>query len=126
MPSLRDYPTDTKISIGNRVFRKVAPGSFWREEDPVPGNCVSRPADSLRHIEDELGPHVVIGYFVDWDGHTRRVEAPGDGYSCQVCKKPSCLGVDVLDPEGFVCHEAVYYPSLDALHVVGVAIKLVG
>lgn len=126
MLNLHDYPTDTKVRIGDRVFRKVMPRSFWREEDPVPGNCVSRPADSLQHIEDEFGAHVVIGYFVDWDGNTRRMEAPGHGYSCQVAKEAGYLGVDVIDPEGFVCHEAVYYPTLDALRAVGVTVNLVG
>ena len=115
MLKLHEYPTDTRIRIGNRVFRKVTPGSFWREEDPVPGNCVSRPSNSLAHFEAGLGAHVVIGYFVDSDGHTRRVDAPGDGYSCQLSVHPDYLGVEVLDQDGFVCHQAVYYPTLDAL-----------
>lgn len=126
MLSLRDYPTGTKVRIGNRVFSKEAARSFWREEDPIPGNCVSRPADSLKNIEDELGPHVVVGFFADWDGNTRRVEAPGDGYTCQVCKKPGYLGVDVIEHDGLVCFEAVYYPTLDTLRAVGVTVNLVG
>ncbi len=126
MLNLRDYPTDTKISLGGRVFRKVTPGSFWREEHAIPGNCVSRPSASLENVEQSLGPHVVIGFFVDWDGNTRRVEAPGSGYTCQPVEKPGYLGLAVVDPEGFVCHEAVYYPSLDALRGVGVTVNLVG
>lgn len=57
MLKLHEYPTDTRIRIGSRVFRKVTPGSFWREEDPVPGNCVSRPSNSLAHFEGVSGIH---------------------------------------------------------------------
>lgn len=65
------------------------------------------------------------GFFVDWDGNTRRVEAPGSGYTCLIVEKDGYLGVDVLDPDGFVCHEATYYPTLEALEAVGVAINLI-
>jgi hypothetical protein len=69
------------------------------------------------------------GFFVDWDGNTRRVEAPGAGMSCQVVERKlngqPYKGVDVLDREGFVTHEATYYESLDALRAVGVNINLI-
>ena len=65
------------------------------------------------------------GFFVDWDGNTRRIEAPGEPYSCNVLDRGSYIGVDVIDNEGFVCHEATYYPSLDAIKAVGVAVNLV-
>lgn len=70
----------------------------------------------------------VKGFFVDWDGNTRRVEKPGPGLSCQVVE---CTlwgnpykGVDVLDHEGFVTYEATYYETLDALRAVGVTVNL--
>lgn len=59
------------------------------------------------------------------DGNTRRVEAPGSGYTCLIVEKDGYLGVDVLDPDGFVCHEATYYPTLEALEAVGVTINLI-
>ena len=65
------------------------------------------------------------GFFVDWDGDTRRVEAPGDGYVCRVVQRDGYLGVDVDDPEGFVCHEATYYPSIEALQAAGVVVNLI-
>lgn len=65
------------------------------------------------------------GFFVDWNGDTRKVEAPGDGYSCEVVDCGAYLRVDVLDSEGFVCHEATYYQTLDALKAVGVEVRLV-
>lgn len=126
MLDLRNYPTGTKVRIGRRVFSKVASGSFWREEDPIPGNCISRPSDSLQNIEYEFGAHIVIGYFVDWNGNIRRVEAPGEGYRCQVVLKTGCLGVAVIDSEGAVCYEAAYYPTLDALQAAGVPLNLAG
>lgn len=126
MLDLHNYPMGTRIGIGSRVFRKVAPSSFWREEHSIPGNCVSRPATSIQNIEQQLGQtHLVIGFFVDWDGNTRRTEAPGSGYTCQLVEHANYLGVDVIDHEGFVCHEAVYYPTQDALRAVGVTVNLV-
>lgn len=66
------------------------------------------------------------GFFVDWDGNTRRVEAPGNGLSCMLREHETFTGVDVVEPDGCVCHEAVFYPTLDALRAVGVTINLVG
>ncbi|POR07978.1 hypothetical protein [Diaphorobacter sp. LR2014-1] len=70
------------------------------------------------------------GFFVDWNGDTRRVECPGNGYTCspvldKLCEGKPYQAVDVLDTAGFVIHEAVYYPTLDALKAVGVVINLV-
>ena len=70
------------------------------------------------------------GFFVDWNGDTRRVERPGAGYSCgPIATKgtgaDAYQSVDVLDSEGFVTHEAVYYPTLEAIEALGVSIKLV-
>ena len=69
------------------------------------------------------------GFFVDWNGDTRRVERPGRGYTCAM-RNASLEGkpyqaVDVIDSEGFVTHEAVYYASLKALKAVGVTINLI-
>lgn len=79
-----------------------------------------------------LGKAVLVpdGFFVDWDGNTRRTEAPGPGMSCRVYDATGCddepyQRVDVIDREGFVTHEAVYYPSIEALQAVGVTIQLV-
>jgi hypothetical protein len=72
----------------------------------------------------------IEGFFVDWDGNIRRVEAPGAGMTCQVVERTlegqPYLGVDVLDREGFVTHEATYFESLDALRAVGVTVNLLG
>lgn len=65
------------------------------------------------------------GFFVDWDGHTRRVEAPGDGLECQVLNKGSYVGVDVLASDGCVIHEATYFPTLAAVQAAGVEVHLV-
>lgn len=69
------------------------------------------------------------GFFVDWNGDTRRMERPGLGYTCQVrhkvCEGSPYIALDVIDSAGFVTHEAVYYPSLTALKAVGVTVNLV-
>ena len=64
---------------------------------------------------------VETGFFVDWDGNTRRTEAPGAGYTCTV-DGPNC---DVLDEEGCVIHEATYYATLAEIEALGVTVKLV-
>lgn len=64
------------------------------------------------------------GFFVDWNGDTRKVEAPGDGYTCEVKDRGDYIGVDVLDSEGFVTHEATYYPSIEAIAAVGCTVQL--
>lgn len=70
------------------------------------------------------------GFFVDWNGDARRVERPGLGYSCGPVMTKGQGGdvyqaVDVMDSEGFVIHEAVYYPTLDAIKAIGVTVNLV-
>jgi len=69
------------------------------------------------------------GFFVDWNGQTRRFERPGLGYTCLIrhstCEGQPYLGVDVVDAEGFVTHEATFYRSLAALEAVGVTVDLV-
>ncbi len=58
---LSQYPVDTRIRIGDRLFKRTPTGSFWREEHDVPGNCVPRPSVSLESIEQTAGTeHVVI------------------------------------------------------------------
>lgn len=70
------------------------------------------------------------GFFVDWNGNTRMVDRPGAGLSCgpvlsKMCGDESYQAVEVIDAEGFVIHEAVYYPTLDALKAAGVTVCLV-
>lgn len=58
---LQDYTPGTRIQIGDRFFRRTTTGTFWREEHPIPGNCVSRPSISLENIEQAAGEkHVVL------------------------------------------------------------------
>jgi len=64
------------------------------------------------------------GFFVDWDGKTRRTDAPGAGATCRVVERGH-TGVDVIDADGFVIHEATYFPTLEAVAAAGVVIELV-
>ena len=124
---LENYPEGTRIRIGPREFQKTTTSSFWKEVHQIPGNCVRRPSASLKCIEETTGrSHVVIGYFVDWDGNTRCVEAPGDGYRCQVVvQRTGSVSVDLNDTDGSVCHEADYHPTLAALRSRGVEPRFV-
>ncbi len=67
----------------------------------------------------------VVGFFVDWDGNTRRIESPGDGFSCKVVRRVDYTSVDVVDPAGFVCHEATYFRTLADVEAAGVTINLI-
>jgi hypothetical protein len=42
-----------------------------------------------------------------------------------MCEGEPYQAIDVIDSSGFVIHEAVYYPTLEALKAVGVVINLV-
>jgi hypothetical protein len=68
------------------------------------------------------------GYFVDWNGDTRRVERPGGGMSCRVVPRllngVEYLSVDVIDAGGFVAHEATYFKTLDDVQAAGVTVNL--
>lgn len=90
-------------------------------------------------ILDEFGTHggdwyanlseiasikITTGYFVDWNGDTRRFESPGDGYTCRISDR-SFPSVDVIDPAGFVCHEATFFPTLEAVCAAGIKVNLI-
>jgi hypothetical protein len=68
------------------------------------------------------------GYFVDWNGDTRRVEAPGTGLRCEVRLRAvngtSYRSVEVIDGDDFVMHVATYFETLDAVQAAGVALRL--
>ena len=64
------------------------------------------------------------GFFVDWDGNTRRVENPGAGFECVVVTRGH-VGVDVLSADGAVVHEATFFATLDDVRAAGVEVHLV-
>ncbi len=64
------------------------------------------------------------GFFVDWDGKTRRTDAPGSGLSCRIVERGHA-GVDVIDADGFVIHEASFFPTLEAVTAAGVVVELI-
>lgn len=65
------------------------------------------------------------GFFVDWNGDTRRVEAPGDSYSCEVVQRYGHRCVDVRQSDGCTIFEATYYPTLEAVAEAGVVVNLI-
>ena len=70
----------------------------------------------------------IKGFFVDWNGDTRRVERPGAGFICEVVERNLAgtpyRSVDVIDTCGFVTHEATYFESLEAVVAAGVFVNL--
>ncbi len=65
----------------------------------------------------------IAGFFVDWNGNTRRTEQPWEPYVC-IVDEPAAHVV-VADSEGFVVHECSYFPTLDAVEAAGVSVNLV-
>ncbi len=63
------------------------------------------------------------GFFVDWNGDTRRTEQPGHPFECLVDEQSS--HVDVIDSEGFVVHECSFFATLAAAEAAGVTVNLV-
>lgn len=64
----------------------------------------------------------IPGFFVDWNGNTRRTEQPGEFFQCIV--DVSTAHVDVVDSDGFVVHECSYFPTLAAAEAAGVSVNL--
>jgi hypothetical protein len=65
------------------------------------------------------------GFFVDWNGCTRKVEQGGKGheYSCIVDK--ACKRVDVFNNAGQCIFEADFYFTLRDIALTGVDVKLI-
>ncbi len=63
------------------------------------------------------------GFFVDWDGCTRRVEAPGEGLRCYVDRKRGIVGVE--NSAGETIHEADLWNSIEDLERAGITVTLV-
>lgn len=69
----------------------------------------------------------ITGFFVDWNGNTRRFEAPGDGFRCELyCQYGGDhQSVDVIDANDFVVHEGTFFATLDDIVSAGVRVVLV-
>lgn len=65
----------------------------------------------------------IAGFFVDWNGDTRRTEQPWEHYEYIVDEQAA--HVDVVDSQGFVVHECSYFPTLEAVAAAGVSVKLI-
>lgn len=53
MSPLRSYPTDTRVSIGDRIFRKIEVGTFWREDlGDFADRVTDLPAVTLEALEN--------------------------------------------------------------------------
>jgi hypothetical protein len=64
------------------------------------------------------------GFFVDWDDKSRRVKSPGAGMTFRSVDRGP-IGVDVIDADGFVIHEATFFPTLEAMAAAGVIVELI-
>lgn len=80
-------------------------------------------------MSDSASTTCQAGFFVDWDGNTRRTESPGAGLRCIVSERElngePYLGVDVVDREDFVTYEATFFPTMDSLAQMGITVRLV-
>ncbi len=65
----------------------------------------------------------IHGFFIDWDGNTRRTEAPGPHFTCQV--DLATKHVVVVDSHGFAVHECVYFSTFDEIRAAGITVNLV-
>lgn len=65
----------------------------------------------------------IKGFFVDWNGATRRTENPGPGYTCQVDLERN--HVDVVDGGDFVTFECSYFPTLESVEAADIEVNLI-
>lgn len=63
------------------------------------------------------------GFFVDWNGDTRRTDCPGDDYHCIV--DVDRKSVEVCEGDGGVIYEATFFMLLQDVEDAGVAVNLV-
>lgn len=63
------------------------------------------------------------GYFIDWDGNTRRTDDPGGGYVCDVDRMARYVAV--MTQSGALVHEATLYTSLDDIAKAGLTVSVV-
>lgn len=64
----------------------------------------------------------IQGFFIDWDGNTRRTEAPGAPFTCQV--DVATKHVVVIDSQGFSVHECIYFQTLDEVRAADITVNL--
>lgn len=66
MSTLRDCITGTRVAIGDRIFEKVAHGTFWREDLGAQADrVVELPVVTLEAIEEQTGAaHVVCSQLI--------------------------------------------------------------
>lgn len=62
------------------------------------------------------------GFFIDWDGNTRRTESPGKGYRCEVDAKARYVGI--FGKYGTLDHEGTYYKTLADIEAAGIKVRL--
>lgn len=65
----------------------------------------------------------IAGFFVDWNGDTRRTDRPGDCFECIVDERAA--HVDVVDSEGFVVHACIFFPTLEAVAAADISVHLI-
>jgi hypothetical protein len=66
---------------------------------------------------------VTEGFFVDWDGNTRRTLDPRGGYLCEI--DAVARYVAVTTRSGTLVHEATFYKSLADIEKAGIKASLV-
>lgn len=68
----------------------------------------------IERVIDVERNNTMKGFFVDWDGLIRSVNNPGRDLTCVVDGKK----IEVLDSDGCVTYEAIYYSSVKEIHAV--------
>jgi hypothetical protein len=63
------------------------------------------------------------GFFIDWNGHLRRTDDPGENYVCDV--DHAARYVAVMSPRGTLVHEATLYRTLEQVTKAGITARLV-
>lgn len=129
-----EYPAALEPADASPTARRFWDGSRWSNPyhsnwpDATKAKIRAEPSDFRpywKRTEQDEKPTPVAGFFVDWDGNTRRIDSPGEGLSCKVVDRGDYTGVDVIDAAGFVCHEATYFPTLADVEAAGVAINFI-
>jgi len=122
-----EYRLNSRLGSGGKFrYPRMSVDCYPEDETAKVTAMMAATNEALTAFKQSMAPS---GFFVDWDGNTRRTEAPGDSMTCTVMERQlngqPYLGVDVLDYNGFVIHEATFFPTREAIEAAGVTVNLV-
>jgi hypothetical protein len=91
-----------------------------RDQNDAIYQLCDKVCDELDHYDFPLS---LSGYYVDWNGDTRKFVQRGEKYSCML--DVECKRVDVFNREGLSIFEGSFYHTLEEIAAAGIVVNLI-